>query len=407
MLIRSCFDLKNSDDFSLFLGPIIFVGLLSIAFYCCGLFYLYGNFPDGLADANREDLVTYYRIGEMLAKGQITEVFQLEQFHAGLKAKFHYLLALNPPSLFFVTEFFYSIGYSASKVLILAACVVCSLLIGTIAGRSIGAALLVAISSMTAYSLISLNISIFIILMIVFAVTCAGRYPILSGIALALATFKPQYGLLLPVFLISCGHWRAFWSASLATAVLITGSALTYGFDAWIAFITMFSDPGYQNHIQGAINAFMSVHHALAKVGVSVVFREVAQAALILFSMGLIVYGARYWDRKLLCAITLYCSGLVSPSLFCYDWGLFYASFLMLMQLGKRWPVWFQFMAAYVWCEPTIKFALAHTGPQVINYYSASIPLTNLLVLGAILRVFAFPGGRTATQGKQDAVSIV
>lgn len=377
------------SELRLFYYPAIVVGVLSIAYYLLGLLYIYGDFPVSLRDASREDLVTYYRIGEMLASGQITQVFDLAEFHAGLQPRHHYLLALNPPHFFFVNDLFYVIGYPASKVLILLVTVASAFSIGWMAGgKNWRLGLLVVISALAAYSLISLNISIVVSALIIFAVLYAGRFPVLAGVALALATVKPQYGLLIPIYLIVCGYWRAFFSAAIVTVLLISLSVVVYGPDAWLAFVTMFSDPGYQNHVQGVMNAFMSIHHALAKLGAPFALRMVAQATVVASCLAIVIWGAKRWSLPLLQAVVLFASALVSPSLFCYDWAYYYAAILILMRIGTAWPIWFQLAAAYIWCQPALKHISINLSPVVGNYYTASLPLTNLLVFTGIIVFF-------------------
>ena len=49
-------------------------------------------------------------------------------------------------------------------------------------------------------------------------------------------TYKPQFGILLPVALVAARQWRAVVSAGVATAVLAAVSAALFGIDAWAAF---------------------------------------------------------------------------------------------------------------------------------------------------------------------------
>lgn len=64
-----------------------------------------------------------------------------------------------------------------------------------------------------------------------------GRRPILAGVFIALLSFKPHLGLLIPVALIAGGHWRTFLSAGLVTTIFAAASAAAFGFDAWQAFV--------------------------------------------------------------------------------------------------------------------------------------------------------------------------
>jgi arabinofuranan 3-O-arabinosyltransferase len=62
------------------------------------------------------------------------------------------------------------------------------------------------------------------------------RQPVLAGIFIGLLTYKPQFGILLPVALAAAKQWRAVASA-VATAALYAGASVaTFGGSAWEAF---------------------------------------------------------------------------------------------------------------------------------------------------------------------------
>jgi hypothetical protein len=60
--------------------------------------------------------------------------------------------------------------------------------------------------------------------------------PVLAGLFIGLLTYKPQWGLLIPVALLAGKEWRALASAA-ATALLLAGLSLAaFGAGAWVAF---------------------------------------------------------------------------------------------------------------------------------------------------------------------------
>jgi hypothetical protein len=61
--------------------------------------------------------------------------------------------------------------------------------------------------------------------------------PIASGILLGLMTYKPQFGILLPVALICGGHWRALCSGVIATGFTIVASIMAFGPGTYANFI--------------------------------------------------------------------------------------------------------------------------------------------------------------------------
>ena len=70
------------------------------------------------------------------------------------------------------------------------------------------------------------------------AVFYAKPKPVLAGLAAGLLTIKPQLGVLLPVFFLASGHWRAFLVAAIVSIVLCGWSYLVVGTEGWTAFFT-------------------------------------------------------------------------------------------------------------------------------------------------------------------------
>jgi hypothetical protein len=60
--------------------------------------------------------------------------------------------------------------------------------------------------------------------------------PILAGILLGLMSYKPQFGLLLPIALIAGRQWSAFAAATCSTLALGVASWAVLGGEVWIAF---------------------------------------------------------------------------------------------------------------------------------------------------------------------------
>jgi hypothetical protein len=65
------------------------------------------------------------------------------------------------------------------------------------------------------------------------------RRPVLAGMLFGLLSYKPHFGLLLPVALIFGGHWRAFTAAAATVVLLVVGSIALLGADVWLAFLHM------------------------------------------------------------------------------------------------------------------------------------------------------------------------
>ena len=61
------------------------------------------------------------------------------------------------------------------------------------------------------------------------------RQPVLAGVFIGLLTYKPQFGILLPVALAAAGQWRAVASAAAAAAIFAGISIALFGGEVWDA----------------------------------------------------------------------------------------------------------------------------------------------------------------------------
>ena len=62
------------------------------------------------------------------------------------------------------------------------------------------------------------------------------RRPWLAGVLIGLLTYKPQFGVLIPVALVAGGHWRAIGTATATVIALLALSTLMLGAGIWHAF---------------------------------------------------------------------------------------------------------------------------------------------------------------------------
>lgn len=81
------------------------------------------------------------------------------------------------------------------------------------------ASLLTLVSGQTGY---------FTAALLLFGLAVLPRRPVLAGIAFGLLTLKPQFGVLLPVFLLARRDWAAIAAATITALGLIAASCLTF-----------------------------------------------------------------------------------------------------------------------------------------------------------------------------------
>jgi Glycosyltransferase family 87 len=63
------------------------------------------------------------------------------------------------------------------------------------------------------------------------------RRPGLAGILFGLLSYKPQFGLMIPLVLVATQRWRAFGFAAMTVAALTIASTIAFGSQVWSAFL--------------------------------------------------------------------------------------------------------------------------------------------------------------------------
>jgi len=76
------------------------------------------------------------------------------------------------------------------------------------------------------------------------ALALLSRIPWLAGVCVGLLIYKPQFGLLFPIFLIATCQMRAFVAASVTVMAMIGVSAAAFGTNMWFGFFGSLSDSG-------------------------------------------------------------------------------------------------------------------------------------------------------------------
>ncbi len=148
------------------------------------------------------------------------------------------------------------------------------------------------------------------------------RRPVLAGVFIGCLTYKPQFGILLPVALMGARQWRAFVSATVTAVFLVAASAAAFGVGGWAAFPralfaeggeTMFASSDWGFLLQTVYGLILVLHGGAALAWLA---QGVAAAGV-----GIVVW--LVWCspvRYALKAATLSTAGLIAtPYAFAYD----------------------------------------------------------------------------------------
>jgi hypothetical protein len=141
-----------------------------------------------------------------------------------------------PPTFFFALIPFallpYAYAFVVWDVVTLTGCIAVVYLIT----RRAAAIALVLASPLTAWTLYAGQNGFLWASLLGASLLCLERQPVLAGLLVGSLTWKPQFGILLPVALAASNRWHAFASAAAATVLLAGASIAAFGTAVWEAF---------------------------------------------------------------------------------------------------------------------------------------------------------------------------
>ncbi|HZC46951.1 MAG TPA: glycosyltransferase family 87 protein, partial [Candidatus Acidoferrum sp.] len=211
------------------------------------------------------------------------------------------------------------------------------------------------------------------------------RRPILSGVMFGLMSYKPQYGILVPIFLIATGRWRALAAAAATVGLLVALSFATYGAQTWQAF---FSSISFTRHVvlENGGSGFEKLQSAFAAArlwGFSIATSYIVQAAVSLLAAVIAIWTWRRAVSPDLHAAALATAILLTtPYMMDYDLVVLALPIAWLALEGRRsgFLPWEKSLLAFVWLLPL--FARSLAGHAMIPV----APLAMLLLLGDVAR---------------------
>jgi hypothetical protein len=156
------------------------------------------------------------------------------------------------------------------------------------------------------------------------------RRPAGAGILLGLLSYKPHFGLLMPIALAAGRRWTAFYAALATVAALVGISIVLFGWTTWLAYLHAFASSG-RIYNSGAINfAGIDTPFGAARLcGFPPVLAYAVQAVSTLTMVGLI---ALIWRRPM--SQPLRCASLLSATLLAVPLALLYDKLILLVAIG-------------------------------------------------------------------------
>jgi hypothetical protein len=204
--------------------------------------------------------------------------------------------------------------------------------------------------------------------------------PVLAGVLFGLLTYKPQFGILVPVALACGGHWRAFAAATATTIALGMASWAVFGTATWRAFVGSLSLTTRVVLGEGAtgFEKFQSIFAAMRLWGAGMEVAFAIQGVTILIAATAVAWT---WRQPASAAVRgaslVAASALCSPYIFDYD--------LVLLALPIAWLAMEGLRRGFLPGEKAVLFA-AWVLPIVSRMVASftSVPL-GPFVIGALL----------------------
>jgi len=209
--------------------------------------------------------------------------------------------------------------------------------------------------------------------------------PILAGVMFGLMSYKPQYGILVPIFLLATGRWRTILAAAIAVGLLAALSFAIFGAQTWQSF---FASVNFTRHVvlENGGSGFEKLQSAFAAArlwGFSVATAYAVQAAVSLLAAIIAIWIWRRTANFDLHAAAL-ATGilLTTPYMMDYDLVVLALPLAWLALEGRRsgFLPWEKSLLVFVWLMPL--FARSLAGHAMIPI----APLAMLLLLADIGR---------------------
>lgn len=294
------------------------------------------------ADGNpiASDFLAWWSAGRLALAGRAVDAYDMALHKAAqLAAVGHdfdgFFLWLNPPHFFLIVTPFALPPYVEGWVLwVIVTAAFCAAMLRLVVPGCLVAALMAAPATLWCATP-GQNGFVSAGLMAGALALLPGR-PVAAGVLIGLLTYKPQFGLLFPLFLLLDQRWAAIAAATVTSLGLAALSLLLYGADAWLAFLGSLGDSHRMLLVGGAgWSKLQSLFAILAQATGSPELAMAAQLGLVAALAALLGWlrwrGAPHAPRA---AVLILAAHLATPYVYIYDAVLLTAAAAFLLRDG-------------------------------------------------------------------------
>jgi alpha-1,2-mannosyltransferase len=208
------------------------------------------------------------------------------------------------------------------------------------------------------------------------------RRPLIGGLLLGVATYKPQFWLMVPIALIAARQWRVLAAAGASALLLALASATVFGMEPWRTWLDLMIAPSdlFQNWVvAGRLNG-QSVYACAVLLGASVTVANIAQSVFAILAATAVYWSFRQsMSGDLQLAVLLAATVLAAPHVIGYDGVMLAiaATLLLCRALEDGFRQGEAVLLAVVWLSPLINppslFRLGVITPVLICLFIAAI----------------------------------
>ncbi|WP_411819064.1 glycosyltransferase family 87 protein [Hyphococcus formosus] len=355
----------------------MFVSLVIVVFFIVNIGTIF-SFPMERALAPVQDYFAFHAAAEN-SFNDVERLYDPEIFTALFDEK-NGMLWLYPPTMLLVLFPFGLFPYGVAKVIwVIASCAGLGVAAYKITKGNLFLTVAMMLSPAAFAVLFTGQLSIFFACLALAGFLNAKSRPILSGICFGFLTLKPQFGLLVPVFLLCTGSWRAIFAAAVTTLFLVMVSIAAFGLEAWAAFFSSLTQT-HTDYVQSVGHSGrITLADALRILGVA----DLSTALITLLSVGIggsLIVLARRLGASIpdLTVLALLLTAITAPYFWVYDW--LFVTFAALLFLRDRptQPVWVQGMIVLVWFAPIAPY---------VGSGANLVPVIWLVLLGVVVAV--------------------
>lgn len=257
--------------------------------------------PDAGGSLAGGDFKVFWAAARLVAEGRVAELYDIRAF-GGFQAELlgepwraeRFTPFPYPPHALILFLPLAVLPYGAALGLWLAAGCVLFVLAGG-AGRPRSLAVLLLGAPALTIALVAGQTGLFSAALLIGGIRLMGARPVLAGILFGLLTFKPHFGLLIPVAVLAGGHWRSFLAAAATAVLLAVAGAVLFGAALWpdylqfsqemgsgyLAELTRTEGPGFGGMHASVFSAVYSLGAGFAAAGLAQAAAAIAAAAAV------------------------------------------------------------------------------------------------------------------------------